>query len=131
MSDLSIDSAEEKLGRRVSVMDPVSLFAYCQESHKRVYGYPMAVEYTKALGITRWLKKTYGSDAGEILKWIFTQYNGRINGQNFSLSMCSSNWSWFLEQMRHEMKTSQKLSSQEQQPLMGKFATGADFLKKK
>jgi hypothetical protein len=84
---VDLDPIERALAQDVHLMDEHDLLVYCQESAKLVQGRPLPIDGRREVGQLRWLRRVYGPDAGRMLKKIFHDHHGKIDGRPFTFSM--------------------------------------------
>lgn len=98
------DAGESLLGMSVEKMGAEELLPYCIAMHKDILGFKPAIDLHKDKAVLRWLRKTYGEDAGRIVKWTFFKYNGEVDGETFAVTWFNRGHKWWIDQMYSEMK---------------------------
>ncbi len=98
------DFGEEHLNQSVNELTPEQMFVYGYEMFRETFGYTMSRNYVKDIAILKKFKKTYGKEAGKLLKWMFYRHNGTCDGQVFSFTWLASGRHWWVDQELHKMK---------------------------
>lgn len=98
------DFGEDLLGKSVKNMSGDDLLPYAVAMHKEYLGFRLIIDPVKDRAVMRWLKKTYGEEAGEMVKWMFFQHGGKLdNGETFTTTWFNSNHKWWIDQIYSEM----------------------------
>jgi hypothetical protein len=75
-----MDQIEQRMMKRVEVMDAKDLFNYFEKWYVSLFSVPLPQDRTREMGYFKRLKKVYGPDAGLILKWLFNSHRGLREG---------------------------------------------------
>ena len=78
---MEMDSIEEMLGKSVEDLTDTELVVYVKTSMKEINGLDLPVQGMRERSIMAGLKRTYGPDAGKIVKWAFQHHQGRPGGR--------------------------------------------------
>lgn len=106
---MEMDSVEEMLGKSVENMTNTELVTYVKTSLREVNGLELPVQGMRERSIMAGLKRTYGPDAGKIVKWAFQHHQGRRDGKPITYSTFSKNMKWltdiwYLELQEHAQR---------------------------
>ena len=106
---MEMDSVEEMLGKSVENMTDTELVTYVKTSLREVNGLELPVQGMRERSIMAGLKRTYGRDAGKIVKWAFQHHQGRRDGKPITYSTFSKNMKWltdiwYLELQEHAQR---------------------------
>lgn len=106
---MEMDSVEEMLGKSVENMTDTELVTYVKTSLREVNGLELPVQGMRERSIMAGLKRTYGPDAGKIVKWAFQHHQGRRDGKPITYSTFSKNMKWltdiwYLELQEHAQR---------------------------
>jgi hypothetical protein len=71
-----LDQIEQRIGKRVEIMEPRELFNYFDRWYEYLFGVPLPQDRVREMAYFKRLKKVYGPEAGIILKWFFNSYKG-------------------------------------------------------
>lgn len=94
---MEMDSVEEMLGKSVENMTDTELVTYVKTSLREVNGLELPVQGMRERSIMAGLKRTYGPDAGKIVKWAFQHHQGRRDGKPITYSTFSKNMKWLTD----------------------------------
>ena len=106
---MEMDSVEEMLGKSVEDLTDTELVVYVKTSMKEINGLDLPVQGMRERSIMAGLKRTYGPDAGKIVKWAFQHHQGRRDGKPITYSTFSKNMKWltdiwYLELQEHAQR---------------------------
>lgn len=106
---MEMDSIEEMLGKSVEDLTDTELVVYVKTSMKEINGLDLPVQGMRERSIMAGLKRTYGPDAGKIVKWAFQHHQGRRDGKPITYSTFSKNMKWltdiwYLELQEHAQR---------------------------
>lgn len=76
MSFRDLDPIEQKMNKRVELMDPKELFDYFEAWYEGLFGVSLPQDRVREMGMFKRFKNVYGPDAGRIMKWFFFKYGG-------------------------------------------------------
>ncbi len=99
-----LDSVEEMLGKSVETMTDTELVTYIKTSMKQQSNLDLPVQGMRERSIMAGLKRTYGTDAGKIVKWVFQHHHGRKDGKPITYSIFSKNMKWWTDMMYLELQ---------------------------
>ena len=94
---MEMDSIEEMLGKSVEDLTDTELVVYVKTSMKEINGLDLPVQGMRERSIMAGLKRTYGPDAGKIVKWAFQHHQGRRDGKPITYSTFSKNMKWLTD----------------------------------
>jgi hypothetical protein len=98
------DPVESELGCRVQLMSADQLISYVKMYMRAMHGIKMAIEGNPERQVLQKLSKTYGPDAGLIVKWVLWNYDGIQDGKPISFFIFSSKMKWWTDKMYAEMQ---------------------------
>ena len=99
-----MDAVEQMLGKQVEDLTDTELVVYVKTSMKEINGLDLPVQGQRERAIMAGLKRTYGRDAGKIIKWVFHHHHGRRDGKPITYSMFSKNMKWWTDIMYLELQ---------------------------
>ena len=99
-----MDAVEQMLGKPVYELSDNELVVYVKTSMKQVNNLELPVEGMRERSIMAALKRTYGPDAGKIVKWVFSRHQGRKEGKPVTYSTFSKNMKWWTDIMYLELQ---------------------------
>lgn len=94
---VDLDAIEQSMGKPVTAMTAMELVSYVKIWIKAVYEVDLPVSPNRERFIFIALKKTYGNDAGRIVKWPFWKYDGKRNGEFVTYSTFSKGMKWITD----------------------------------
>lgn len=92
-----MDAVEQMLGKQVEDLTDTELVVYVKTSMKEINGLDLPVQGQRERAIMAGLKRTYGRDAGKIIKWVFQHHQGRRDGKPVTYSTFSKNMKWLTD----------------------------------
>lgn len=103
------DEFEQQLHKSVKQMEPSELLDYIQLQFKSKFGYELPVEREREVSMLKRLKKTYGADAGYILKWYFEHHGGESTYRSgrvhkFKMSWLAASQKYWLDELFEEVQ---------------------------
>ena len=101
---MEMDSVEEMLGKSVEDLTDTEMVVYVKTSMKEINGLELPVQGQRERAIMAGLKRTYGRDAGKIIKWVFHHHHGRRDGKPITYSTFSKNMKWLTDQWYLELQ---------------------------
>lgn len=101
---MEMDSIEEMLGKSVEDLTDTELVVYVKTSMKEINGLDLPVQGQRERAIMAGLKRTYGRDAGKIIKWVFQHHQGRRDGKPVTYSTFSKNMKWWTDILYLELQ---------------------------
>jgi len=101
---MEMDSIEEMLGKSVEDLTDTELVVYVKTSMKEINGLDLPVQGMRERSIMAGLKRTYGPDAGKIVKWAFQHHQGRRDGKPITYSTFSKNMKWWTDILYLELQ---------------------------
>ena len=99
-----MDAVEQMLGKPVYELSDNELVVYVKTSMKQVNNLELPVQGMRERSIMAALKRTYGPDAGKIVKWAFSRHQGRKEGKPVTYSTFSKNMKWWTDIMYLELQ---------------------------
>ena len=99
-----MDEGEQLLGKKAESFSVDDLLPYIQAMSKSRLGHRIYMD-GKSRGQIRRLRTMYKSGAGLLLKWLFFQYGGQKDGEDFQMSwFCQAN-QWWTDRLHAEAVT--------------------------
>ena len=129
MSFLDLDIGENLIGKKASQFEVNDFMPYTMEMFKNQFGFRFVPDPLKDRAIYQWLKKTYGPDSGNIVKWVFYRHKGSVNGDNFNVTMFQSAHKWWIDGIFTEMKVATVKKAKPTVKSSSSFMTLEDMLK--
>lgn len=119
------DEFEFRIGKSVKQMEPRELLDYIQLQFKSKFGYDIPVEREREISMLKRLKKTYGEDAGNILKWYFGHHGGETlyrdgKSHRFKMSWLASSQKYWLDELYEEVQEQKMKDRKELRELLSK-----------
>lgn len=71
-----MDPVEQHMHKRVELMEANELFDYFETWYEGLFGEKLRSDRPSEMSIFKRFKKTYGPDAGRIIKWFFFKHGG-------------------------------------------------------
>lgn len=105
---IDLDAIEQSMGKPVTAMTATELVTYVKVWIKAVYEIDLPVTPNRERFIFVGLIRTYGSDAGRIVKWPFWKYDGKRNGEFVTYSTFSKGMKWITDIWYMEMQEQAK-----------------------
>ena len=99
-----MDAVEQMLGKPVYELSDNELVVYVKTSMKEINGLDLPVQGMRERSIMAGLKRTYGPDAGKIVKWAFQHHQGRRDGKPITYSTFSKNMKWWTDILYLELQ---------------------------
>ena len=99
-----MDAVEQMLGKPVYELSDNELVTYVKTSLREVNGLELPVQGMRERSIMAGLKRTYGPDAGKIVKWAFQHHQGRRDGKPITYSTFSKNMKWWTDILYLELQ---------------------------
>lgn len=99
-----MDAVEQMLGKPVYELSDNELVTYVKTSLREVNGLELPVQGMRERSIMAGLKRTYGRDAGKIVKWAFQHHQGRRDGKPITYSTFSKNMKWWTDILYLELQ---------------------------
>ena len=121
-----LDDAENTLGKPVDLMTDTQLVSYIKMSLKNYSDLNLPVQGQRERSIMAALKRTYGSDAGKIVKWAFYKHRGRKGATSITYSTFASGMKWWTDLLYVEMQEHLKSNATQGNSMNG-FSSLADI----
>lgn len=112
MSFTDLDPVEQVMGKAVTAMTDTELVTYLRLAVLYHQDIELAVDGLKERSVMAGLKRTYGRDAGLIVKWVCWHYQGRFRGEVITPFSFTKARKWFTDKMHVEMQQHRKAQSQ-------------------
>lgn len=116
-----MDAVEQMLGKQVEDLTDTELVVYVKTSMKEINGLELPVQGQRERAIMAGLKRTYGRDAGKIIKWVFQHHQGRRDGKPITYSMFSKNMKWWTDIMYLELQEAAQQQASNSAAVQGFF----------
>jgi hypothetical protein len=127
---VDLDAIEQSMGKPVCNMTAIELVTYVKMWIKAVYEVDLPVSANRERYIFSGLKRTYGNDAGRIVKWPFWKYDGKRSGEFVTYSTFSKGMKWITDiwymEMQEQIKREMAQKTPSGNPLRG-FGTLQDL----
>lgn len=100
------DPLEQYLNKTVTDMTAEELITYIKTYMSVVYQLDLALDPSvpRERSVFKALQKTYGADAGLIVKWVFWKYQGKYNGEFVNFFSFVKARKWWTDLMYQEMQ---------------------------
>lgn len=108
MAFIDLDAIEQSMGKPVTAMNAMELVTYVKMWIKAVYEVDLPVSANRERYIFAGLKRTYGSEAGRLVKWPFWKYDGKRAGEYVTYSTFSRGMKWLTDIWFLEMQEQTK-----------------------
>lgn len=114
MSFSELDPLEKLMKKRVQDMTPGDLISYITTYMKEVHEVKLVTDPSvpKERAVFRGLQKTYGQDAGLIVKWVFWKYQGKYDGKLINFLSFQKACKWWTDIMYTELQEQLKRESE-------------------
>lgn len=100
------DALEKYFNKTVTEMTADDLISYIRKYMQVVYEIELAIDPSvpRERSVFKALKKTYGDDAGLIVKWVFWKYKGVYEGRQINYFSFQKSQKWWTDQMYTELQ---------------------------
>ncbi|QDH91782.1 hypothetical protein SEA_PHRAPPUCCINO_107 [Mycobacterium phage Phrappuccino] len=104
MSFTDLDIAEQTLGKPVTAMTDTELVSYLKIAVKALQDIDLPVDGMPERSVMAGLKRTYGPQAGNILKWVCWRHEGKYRGQVIGYFSFAKGRKWFTDMLYTELQ---------------------------
>lgn len=124
MSFSDPDPLEKYLNKLVTEMTAEDLISYIKTYMSTVYELELVIDPSipRERSVFRALKKTYGEDAGLIVKWVFWKYKGKVEDRYVNFFDFQKSRKWWTDLMYQELQLQQQKEKKKEKTWAG-FAT--------
>lgn len=118
-----LDPVERRIDKSVTKMTSDDLISYIKTYMMALHNVDMAVDGIKERAIMTALKRIYKDDAGRLVKWVMSKYEGKDHkGQLVTFFSFQRSEKWWLDRLHTEMQVHQAAArSMEDVPQMTKL----------
>jgi hypothetical protein len=125
-----LDPIELTLGKPVTAMTDTELVSYLKVAVRYYQGIELAVEGTRERAVMAGLKRTYGPDAGPLVKWAMWRHGGKFRNEIINHFAFTKGRKWFTDKLHIELqehRNAERARAAAAARASAGFATGADL----
>lgn len=99
-----LDMAEVTIGKPVTAMTDTELVSYLKLAVRHFQNIELAVDGTRERAVMAALKRTYGTRAGQIVKWACWRHGGQYRGEVLGHLSFAKGRKWFTDILDRELQ---------------------------